>query len=184
MNGELGDTGILARITSICPDNGKVCFDLRNGKSGFFWSTDEALAIGDVVLVTGNIEQNVDVGVERMPSDSWPEEHWIGVVKIKLDDITVLDSSGRFRDVPTVSSLAYEVGNTVQATDSLGVRRVLSKTPIKYIDLPQIGDSVIEDFVSSQQKEVKLAFDDFGGLPEVVDRARELIEIPLRHGTT
>lgn len=182
MTDELGDTGILARITSICPDNGTVCFDLRNGKSGFFSSTDETFAIGDVVLITGDTENNVDVGLRRMPNDSWPEEHWIGVVKIKLDDITVIDSSGRFRDVPTASSLAYDVGNTVQATDSLGVRRVLSETPIKYIDLPQIDDSVIEEFVSSQQEDKTLGFDDFGGLPEVVDRARELIEIPLRHG--
>ena len=182
MTGELGGTGILARITAICPNDGTVCFDLKNGKSGFFAGTDESFSIGDVILLTGDIEKNVGTSIRRMPSDSWPEEHWIGVVKIKLADITVIDSGGRFRDVPTVTSLAYDVGNTVQAANSLGVRRVLSETPIKYIDLPQIDDSVIEEFVSSQQDENKLGFDDFGGLPDVVDRARELIETPMRYG--
>ena len=182
MTGELGGTGMLARITATSEDDGTVCFDLRNGKSGFFTATDGSYSIGDVILLTGDIENSIDVGIQRMPNDSWPEERWIGVVKIKLPDISIIDSSGRFREIPTVTSVDYDVGNTVQATDSLGVTRVLSETPIKYIDLPQIDDSVIGEFVSSQRDAKKLDFDDFGGMSEVVDRARQLIEIPIRYG--
>ena len=83
--------------------------------------------------------------------------------------------------VPTVTTLCYETGNTVQAGDVQGVTRVLSETPIKYIDLPQVDDSVIDRFRSKHPDESDLGFDDFGGLPEVVARARELIEVPLRN---
>lgn len=180
MTAELSPSGVLVKVTAVSDGGRRVHFDLRNGQSGFLDNADEAYSVGDVLLVTGGIDSN-PTKVQRVPSSTWPDELWVGVVKIKLIDITIIDAGGRFRTVPTVTVPDYETGNTVQAGDVRGVTRVLSEQPIKYIDFPQLDDSVIEQFRSTHPDEPTLGFDDFGGLPEVVARARELIEVPLQN---
>lgn len=179
MSTELGPFGLLAKITAISED-GRCYFDLRDGKTGSFHSADQVCSVGDVLLMTGDIDNN-HAEITKVPSSAWPDAMWIGIVKIKLSDITVIDSGGRFRMVPTVATPDYETGNTVQANDIQGVTRVLSETPIKYIELPEVSDSVIDRFRSTHPDESDLGFDDFGGLPKVVARARELIEVSLRN---
>ncbi len=177
---ELGPTGQLARVTSIDAHGTRVCFKFPNGTVGWFNQVGQEVksyAVGDVLLIA------VDTGnqrVEKMPMDTWPDESWVGVVKIKLPDITIIESGGRFRTVPTTTTLCYEIGNTVQAGDAKGVTRVLSEQPISYIELPAVDDQVVERFRLTCEGKRDLSFDDFGGLPAVVDRARELIEVPLQ----
>ena len=180
MSIELGPSGRLAKITAISEEDRRIYFDLRDGKTGSFHNVDQAYSVGDVLLMTGDIDNN-NVEIKKVPNSVWPNALWVGIVKIKLPDITVIDSGGRFCIVPTVTTLDYETGNTVQAGDVEGVTRVLSETPIKYIDLPQLDDSVIDRFRSNHPDESDLGFDDFGGLPEVVARARALIEVPLQN---
>ena len=63
-----------------------------------------------------------------------------------------------------------------------GVVRVLSEDPIKYIELPAIDEEVVNRFRVDGSSDRHLSFEDFGGLSSVVERARELIELPLaRH---
>ncbi len=176
---ELGPSGLLAKVLAISDDGRSVYFDLRNGKAGSIDNVDQEYSVGDVLLITDDID-NEHTEIKKVPSSAWPDELWVGIVKIKLSDITAIDSGGRFRTVPTVTTLCYENGNTVQAGDVQGVTRVLSETPIKYIDFPQVDDSVIDRFRSTHPDESDLGFNDFGGLPAVVARARELIEVPLR----
>ncbi|MXZ48969.1 MAG: 26S protease regulatory subunit [Candidatus Dadabacteria bacterium] len=175
---EFGSTGYLVKITAISEDGSRVYFDLRNGNTGSFRNADQEYSIGEVLLIADNTD-NSGLKIEKAPNSAWPDALWVGIVKIKLSDITVIDSGGRFRVVPTVTTPSYDIGNTVQAGDVQGVTRVLSETPIKYIDLPEVDDSVIDQFRSEHPNESDLGFDDFGGLPRVVARARELIEVPL-----
>ena len=177
---QLDPSGTLARITAIDNDDDRrVYIDFRDGKTGSFVGIEHDYVVGDVLLVTENTE-NHQMNIRRVPRSTWPDALWVGVVKIKLPDITVVNSSTRFRIVPTVNMPEYKEGNTVLAGDVQGVTRVLSKSPIKYIDLPEIDDTTIARFRSERPKESDLSFADFGGLPEVVARARELIEVPLR----
>ena len=178
---ELGPSGILAKVTAISDDGNSVYFDLRNGKTGSIDNVDQEYLIGDVLLITGDIENN-QVEIKKVPSSAWPDDLWVGIVKIKLPDITVIDSGARFRPVPTVSTPCYEPGNTVLAGDAQGVTRVLSERAIKYIDLPEVDDSVIDRFRLADPDKDDLGFEDFGGLSSVVNRARELIEVPLSSG--
>ena len=177
---KLGPSGLLAKVTVVSDGGRRVYFDLRDGKTGSFHNVDQTYAVGDVLLMTGDIDNN-HVDVEKVPNSAWPDQVWVGIVKLKLPDITVVESGGRFRAIPTVTTPCYDTGNTVQAGDVQGVTRVLSEMPIKYIDLPQVDDSVIDRFRSTHPGEADLGFGDFGGLPEVVARARELIEVPLRN---
>ena len=178
MTKNLKNVGQLARVTAIDDFDNRVCIDLRNGASGWIDQEDHPWQVGDVLLIIGDED---DRRVERMPKSMWPDELWVGVVKIKLPDVTIVDAAGRFRTVPTTTQAHYEVGNTVQVREFEGVTRVLSEDPIKYIDLPAVDDAVIRNFLWSPPDTKRLDFEDFGGLPRVVDRARELIEVPLKN---
>ena len=181
MSVELGPTGMLAKVTAVDEDGRTVCLDFRNGSSGTINNPDPSFSVGDVLLVIGDSSTGWS-GVQKMPAEAWPDAQWVGIVKLKLQDITVVESSGRFRVVPTTADHPYDVGNTVLASDVAGISRVLSEQPIKYIDLPEIDDSVVERFRSPASENANLNFDDFGGLVDVVARARELIEVPLNRG--
>ena len=181
MSVEFGPTGILAKVTAVAKDGRTVCFDLRNGNSGTITNSDQGFSVGDVLLVIGDTSTGWS-GVQKVPAEAWPDAQWVGIVKLKLLDITVVESSGRLRVVPTTADQPYDAGNTVLASDVAGISRVLSEQPIKYIDLPEIDDSVVERFRSPASESADLDFDDFGGLVDVVARARELIEVPLNHG--
>ena len=181
MNIEFGASGVLAKVTAVSHDARTVFFDLRNWNTGSFsHDSQEEYLVGDILLITGDINTN-NTKITKVPHSAWPDALWVGIVKIRLKDLTIIESSGRFRTVPTVATLSYEVGNTVQAGDVQGVTRVLSEKPIKYIDLPEVDDSVIDRFRAGQPNESNPRFDDFGGLQSVVTRAQELINIPLSH---
>ena len=178
MSIQLGPTGQLAKVTAVSEDGGRVHFDLRSGLSGWMNQPDEEYEIGDVLLL---VSEDGRQQAEKIPKSAWPDQLWIGVVRIKSEDITVITAGGQNRRVPTTTDVEYEVGNTVEAGDVQGVVRVLSSTPISLIDLPSLDDNVTDDFLWKPPNGTELGFDDFGGLQEVVARARELIEVPLHN---
>ena len=181
MSIQLGSTGQLAKVTAVSQDGRRVYFDLRHGSSGWINQAGEEYEeyqVGDVFLLVNDGECDK---AEKMPRNAWPDQLWVGVVRIKSKDITVITVGGQSRKVPTVTDVEYEVGNTVEAGDVQGVVQVLSNTPISLIDLPSLDDSVTDQFRWEPPQGTELGFDDFGGLQEVVARARELIEVPLHH---
>ena len=178
MSIELGPTGQIAKVTAVSEDGCRVFFDLRNGTSGWFDQQYGDYATGDVLLV---VNEEGGQRAEKLPSSAWPDQLWIGVVRIKSEDITIITAGGQNRRIPTTTDVKYEVGNTVEAGDVQGVVRVLSTTPIRLIDLPSLDDDVIDEFRWKSPEGSNLEFDDFGGLNEIVARARELIEVPLQN---
>ena len=178
MSIQLGPNGQLAKVTAVSEDGGRVHFDLRSGLSGWMDQSDGEFEVGDVLLL---VSEDGRQRAERIPSSAWPDQLWVGVVRIKCEDITVITAGAQNRRVPTITDVEYEVGNTVEAGEVQGVVRVLSNTPINLIDLPSLDDSVADEFRWKPPDGTELGFDDFGGLQGVVARARELIEVPLQH---
>jgi transitional endoplasmic reticulum ATPase len=117
--------------------------------------------------------------IDVAPDAVWPSDTWISVVRIKKDDVTVVDTGGNPRTVPT-NQIDYSVGNTVEVNADGGLR-VLDEKPLRLVDFPELGDDIVEGFVV-KRSESHISFGDFGGLTQVIDRARELIELPLKHG--
>jgi transitional endoplasmic reticulum ATPase len=132
--------------------------------------------VGTVLLVRA-----ADNHLEPAPASLWLEETWVGVVRLRLDDVTVVDSSGRLRLVPTNADIEYMERNTVEVSDVSGIVRVLSRDPIRFLDLPAIDDRVIAEFRTDSDATEPASYEDFGGLQSVVARAQELIELPLEH---
>jgi transitional endoplasmic reticulum ATPase len=173
---QMSASGTVARVRAVGYDGCRLYLDFRNGQTATVDSHEPfEFDIGSVVLIRP--EEN---HIELAPDELWPEETWVGVVRLKLPDTTVVDSGGRWRMLPTRNDISYREGNTVEVRDSYGVVRVLSEDPIKYVDLPVVDDGVIAKF-KSQKGARQETFDDFGGFQHVIDRARELIEVPLKH---
>ena len=179
MSIEFGATGRLARVTVVGNDKRSGYLTFENGTTGSFRNSIEEFSVGNVVLITGDVENN-GAEMRKVPTSAWPDRTWVGVVKIKLSDVTVIEYGGLARLVPTVTNVCYETGNTVQAGEMQGVTRVLSEKAINYLVLPEVDELAIDRFKVTLNGENELGFDVFGGLPKVVDRARELIEVQLR----
>lgn len=170
---EMTEPKTVGRVRQTLP-TGEVYIELRDGRIATVHGA-EPLPTGTVVLVDPDSNY-----IETAPSELWPEELLVGVVRLKLDDVTLLDTGGRPLRIPT-SDVSYSKGNTVEATLARGVSRVLSTDPIRYIDLSTVDASVIGQFKQSEGG-VRETYDEFGGMAEIVERAYELIELPLKYG--
>ncbi|MEU1885250.1 AAA family ATPase [Micromonospora rifamycinica] len=171
---EIGPRGTLARVRLLGDEGYMLYLDLGGGGTGWVRSEEPFdLSPGDVILLLPN-----GGGFERVPADLWHEESLVGVVRLKLADTTVINQSGIARAIPTRSEVAYEEGYTVEYTTTTGVVRVLAREPLQNLDLEDVTESQVRQFI--KDADYSLDFDDFGGLEEVVTRARELIETPLK----
>lgn len=183
MDVDVGAPGRVGRIRAISPDAMRLWIELSDGASATVDRQDEPfeLSVGTVVFL-----REGDNHLEVAPEEVWPGEDagqrpglgWVGVVKLRDDATTVVDIGGGWRLVPTNDDVEYDVGNTVQGTDATGVTRVLDRKSLRLFEAPRVGDDVIDAFLMKPSE--SLSFADFGGLPEVVLRARELIELPLQ----
>ncbi|GGJ13986.1 ATP-binding protein [Streptomyces brasiliensis] len=173
MTWEINQTRPIARVTKVTAEQNAVHIEFLNGNTGVCTSdyvTD--LDVGDIVYFE-------EGGLERAPEDLWVETPWVGVVKLLLLDEVVIDIGGNMRIFPRPSEPELHIGNTVQGMGRGVIERVLSEDPIRYLDLPDVDDHTIDQFKDPLGREY--SFDEFGGSKQIVDRARELIEAPLRY---
>ena len=152
-----------SRVRAVDPDATRLYLEFRNGMFATvdgldpFDTSTTGFGIGRRVLVREKGDH-----VELAPDELWPEEPWVGVVRIKLEDATVIDSGGSWRLLPTCPDVEYDVGNTVEVRHGKGVVRLLSKKPIRYIDPPDVDDDIISKF-SPGEGNGRETFEDFGG---------------------
>ncbi|SEE94024.1 transitional endoplasmic reticulum ATPase [Jiangella alba] len=156
---------------------------LRNGYVHTFKTDDDddtSFEVGDVVLVGPDWYD-----IEHTSSDLWYSEKWIGVVRLVLDEEIVISTGERSpRSYPRLADLDIEVGYTVEGRDPDGVIRVLDTRPIRQIDLSLDEPTDLSNFKKIKPEEPdedSPSFDDFGGYRDIVERAVELIEVPLKH---
>lgn len=166
--------GQLARITQVAGDGTFLSFEYASGETGYASGVDTSgFAVGDVVLI--DIETDL---IQRVPAELWRQSRWVGVVRHRDEGHTLIEISGLLRRVPT-SNVTYGQGATVLATDDLGVLEVVSETPIRPSSRSGDDESLSVDHLKLDPSEIKVTFDHFGGLEQVVSRAKELIELQL-----
>lgn len=96
---EIGPTGDIVRVRWIVEDQRRVFVEFRNGQTATLNSDDPVdWDAGNVLLLT---RDGARTSFERVPAELWPEESWVGVVRLHLTDVIVIDTSGRLRLVPT-----------------------------------------------------------------------------------
>ena len=154
---EIGAAGDLVRVRWIAEDRQYFAMELRNGlvatgTSGYpvDWAVGATLRI---------VRENGQTSFEPMPAELWPDEPWVGVVRLQLPDVNVIETGGRLRLIP-INEVDCKIGTTVEVRDGEGVLRVLSEDPVRTLDLPEIDETVAERFLSSSSD---VSFEDFGG---------------------
>lgn len=111
----------------------------------------------------------------RAPRELWMGQRHIANVSHILDDGTILLDDGlSLRTVTNPEDLDIEVGNAVEFDETAAISLVLSSTPLRSQRFAHEQDLSALDYLRDQ-KGVTLSFDDFGGYPTVIERAKELI---------
>ena len=173
--GEFDEPRTVAKVRHVSEDRTAVYLDLRNGLTATFtsrWPVE--VSVDDVVFLSPQGD-----GFELAPQELWREETWVGVVRLLKEDRAVVDIGGKLRPLSRPDSLDLEEGNTVEGTDSSGIIGVLHDKPVRYLDLGLNDEVSVEHF--KQEPNDRLSFEDFGGSADIVDRARDLIELPLEY---
>lgn len=166
-------SGQPAIIVAVSGDRHRLDFRFPNGNAGFLTHDEITFPqeVGDIILIDGNRFSPGDIS-------SWSEPIKIGVVRRIYSDRILIEDGYTFHLVPNRDT-STKIGQTVVYGENVGIREKLEDTPI----VPRIGAEDIEsDKYLWEPGPDKLTFDDFGGYPDVVTRARELIETPLKRG--
>lgn len=165
----------LGRVRALTDSDRCLHIELRNGNLNTATTSADWLEFetGDVVYIDYDTSS-----IERAPRSLWKEETWVGVVRQRKRKSALVQSNSGIKKVRHRHK-KLEVGYTVEVNDVDMIVRVLDKKPIAYkVDL---AEDVVDLRLYKPQVTSTLDFDDFGGSSEIVRRARELIEIPLRH---
>ncbi|MCU1529433.1 MAG: protease regulatory subunit [Frondihabitans sp.] len=168
----------LLRVRSFSNDESVIYVEFRNGLTGTADNDGSLdLNVGDVLLY-----DQTQSRITKVPHDLWPTSTSVGVVRLVSDERTVVDNGGRLVLLPPSTDVVCAVGNTVEYEDNDGVLGVLSETSVSALDsIGEIGPSAIDRYRVEPDTESRASFADFGGLSDVVARAKELIELPLSH---
>ena len=173
MNQPQDARGRIAVIRHVDPEEERVTVEYRNGETGWFTPPAELeLTVGSLWLIgTGGMS----------PADDalWPNRSTFAVVLEALDDGLVIDHGGRVQRLSLPDHHTYAVGNTIEL-DVLGnVLGKVSDRPLRAHGLGELGEDPVSRFKQSTDSDGP-GFESFGGYAKVIDRARELVEAPLR----
>jgi transitional endoplasmic reticulum ATPase len=168
---------VVGRVRMIDEDGHVLYLGLSNGSVSVLASEDEIYEypIDTVVLFDPETQQ-----IDEVPKELWEEPTWIGVVRQSGDGKAVVERDPSLFQVEAGDIADLRAGNTVEIDPRAGIKRIISERPLE----SRLQDATSGDSVAAYRTEPAdqaLTFDDFGGLPGVKRRARELIETPLEH---
>ncbi|SEC92885.1 ATP-dependent zinc metalloprotease FtsH 3 (plasmid) [Tsukamurella tyrosinosolvens] len=168
-------SGNLAVVVTVSYERRRIDVVFADGKSGY--TTTEGLDFdlqpGDVIMLDEH------GGISKEDEIPWPESIKVGVVRGVYQDKVLVDDGFNFHLIPSRESNPANVGHTVAFSSAVGIRSELEEFPV--FPRNSVDEFDIERYCWKVDPDQRLRFEDFGGYPEVVARARELIEVPLLH---
>lgn len=127
----------------------------------------------------GNVILLADNGWEYAPEDIWPVAKAIAVIRHLLPEGEVLVDDGLgLRLIRNHQHLSVALHNTVEFNETEGIVRVLAQIPILSRDHGLDVEDVRKEYLVDTSG-AGPTFEDFGGYPVVVARARELIDTQI-----
>lgn len=166
--------GQLFKTLRVDHEDQTVHFQTQGGQIGRVSNLNgtDKIEPGDLLMVGQN-------GWEFAPSDLWHDSGQIGAVRRVMDDGSVIVDSGvGFQRVKNPRKVIVKPGNMVEYNDAQGVLEVVSERPIKSGIIGDDTENVESEYLRDNATEGP-TFKDFGGYPDVVARAKELIETQL-----
>src|SRR4051812_32911291 len=89
--------GQLARITHVAGDGTFLSFEYASGESGYATGVDTSgFTADDIVL----IDPDTDL-IKRVPAELWRQSRWVGVVRHRDAENTLIEVSGFLKPVAT-----------------------------------------------------------------------------------
>lgn len=166
--------GQLFKTLRVDHEDQTVHFQTQGGQIGRVSNLNgtDKIEPGDLLIVGQN-------GWEIAPSDLWHDSGQIGAVRRVMDDGSIIVDSGvGFQRVKNTRKVIVKPGNMVEYNDAQGVLEVVSERPIKSGIIGDDTENVESEYLRDNATEGP-TFEDFGGYPDVVARAKELIETQL-----
>jgi transitional endoplasmic reticulum ATPase len=164
--------GNVAKITHVDVAEGIIYFRLLDGRTGSGRGVSEPFPRrGDVILVG-------DTRWELAPRELWTEKNTVAVVSVVREGSVFVDDGLTLKPVPFDESITLVKNNTIEYNDIDGVVSIVSETPLRSRDHGFDESDVLKDYLIGADKSGP-TFNDFGGYPNVIDRAKELIETQL-----
>ena len=173
---ELPDEPLTGRVVKVVHSNaetGQVYARLPDGYYSWFTvNQGEVPEQGSVIMLS---ERRWD----RVPDELWAASKSIGVIRRLLEKELLIEDGLGLRLVRNPANVTVALHNTVEFSENDGLLRVIAEEPIRR----ELGVGVEDDpkdYVVDTSGEGP-TFDDFGGYPEVVARARELIDTQMNY---
>lgn len=175
----------IARVAYINENEGTVYLELETSRGAFVTLREGDVSdfnVGSIVLLDWD-----EFRIDLAPEELWTDPTWVGVVQLKGPRKTVVKRDGELVTVPTLPDVEYEEGNTVEARNGHGVVEVISDEPLRSLNVTVNTTNGVdvsrfkEQDSSDLDADERATFEDFGGMEEVVERAKDLIEVPLKY---
>lgn len=170
------DLGDIYKVLLIEHSSRTVTAQLPNGKTATITGLEGELPERGSIIFVG------DRGDwKEMPKTAWLTTNAIAIVREVLEDNRVVVEGNYALDTTTnPQDLFLDIGNTIEYNSIDGVVSVISEKPIQRNLVSQVERDTSEDYLYEKSSE-GFTFDDFGGYPQVVSRARELIKNQLEN---
>jgi transitional endoplasmic reticulum ATPase len=166
---EITNLGQLAKVIFVSDQ--VVYFRLLDGRvaESTGWDDTTQIRPGEIYLIS-------DENAALAPEQLWTDHSALGVIREVVAAGVVIDDGFRLTLLPHSAEINASIGSTVEFSDERGVIQTISDRPL-YSDRTSQAPSANEFLTSTGSS--NLTFGDFGGFPDVVERAKELIETQL-----
>ncbi len=158
-------------IRSIDPERNRVTIEYRNGESGWFNCPAGLDLEGGSLLLVGDGE------IALAEDELWPDRSTFAVVAEVLEDGLVIQHQGRLQSLSVEDPASHAIGSTIEIdVDGSFLRRVSDRS--LHLSVEREEDPIAQ--FRRAPASSGPGFESFGGYRQVVDRAQELVEAPLR----
>lgn len=111
--------------------------------------------------------------------NGFPRGNSVGTIEHLEPDTAVINTGFRkFQTAEIPSGMSVEEGNTVELTDTYTICEVIADEPVISLGDAESESSSIEAFHTNPDS-ISVGLEDFGGLSEVVERVKEVVELPI-----
>jgi transitional endoplasmic reticulum ATPase len=152
-----------------------IYIDLVGGLTGSFTPSDiDDWSVGDVLLIPENgAPCKAEAGL-------WPTGEDVGTVKRLSDDgsSAIIEIDGKIRSFPQRELDPFKAGQTIKFDNTGAPDALLTNEPIDRFGLRGDTEFDIEGLII-QPGEIHTTLEDFGGSPELVRRAVDLVSVAL-----
>lgn len=165
--------GTLHKVVFTDHENRVVHALLANGTSVRLRGLGGVLPDRGVTILLGNERWEI------VPSEVWLDSNAIAIVREVQDDgRVVIETNYQIKMIANPSEVPVHSGNTIEFNDFDGILSVVSEKPLVSKGFSVEREDESHKYLVAKSKN-GLSFDDFGGYPDVVSRARELIQNQL-----